>query len=64
VHNWDHSACAQRERSLGKDDEGVECEIIKARNWNSAFLRVVWPALGIRPRTMSWVSGGSQYHGF
>lgn len=42
----------------------VECEIIKARNFNSSFYSVVWPALGIRPRTVSWVSGGSQYHGF
>ena len=50
---------------LEEEAEGdVECEIRKASNLNSSFYSVVWPALGIRPRTVSWVSGGSQYHGF
>ena len=50
---------------LEEEAEGdVECEIRKASHFHSSFYSVVWPALGIRPRTVSWVSGGSQYHGF
>lgn len=55
----------EERREEREEAEGdVECEIRKASHFHSSFYSVVWPALGIRPRTVSWVSGGSQYHGF